>query len=204
MPLAEADIRIWGFPAGSRARQRTIPQRLARATRPAARAKRAELRVERRPEPASSALPIVPADRSTRRPARAPLEISIDVDHLPGRNATPPTPRRRYPATTGCYEQTFDPVFNATLTSDAADSPSGLEMQLKATQFLGLANSPSSLRSATLILPEGISINPDAADGQTVLPRRAGELRQPGPRPPAPTTRRSAPSTSRRRRSTGR
>ena len=40
-------------------------------------------------------------------------------------------------------------------------------MQLKASQFLGLANSPSSLRSASLVLPEGISINPDAADGQT-------------------------------------
>jgi hypothetical protein len=86
-----------------------------------------------------------------------------------------------YPATTGCYEQTFDPVFNATLTSERTDSPSGLEMQLKASQFLGLANSPSSLRSASLILPDGISINPDAADGQTSCPDALANFDSPAP-----------------------
>jgi hypothetical protein len=43
-----------------------------------------------------------------------------------------------------------------------------LDVQLKADQFLsGEAPSPSTLRAATLTLPEGLSINPDAADGQS-------------------------------------
>jgi hypothetical protein len=38
---------------------------------------------------------------------------------------------------------------------------------LKADQFIGTAPSPSELRHASLTLPLGVSINPDAADGQT-------------------------------------
>jgi hypothetical protein len=72
-----------------------------------------------------------------------------------------------YPATTGCYNEGFDPVLNAELTTDRTDSPAGLELQLKTKQFLNLSNSPSSIRSASLTLPVGISINPDAADGQS-------------------------------------
>ncbi len=75
-----------------------------------------------------------------------------------------------YPATTGCENEVFDPILQASLTSHEADSASGLDLQFKAPQFLGHANSPSSIRSASLILPEGVSINPDAADGQTYCP----------------------------------
>jgi hypothetical protein len=75
-----------------------------------------------------------------------------------------------YPATTGCENEEFDPVFQAALTSQEADSASGLDLQFKAPQFLGYANAPSSIRSASLVLPKGISINPDAADGQTYCP----------------------------------
>jgi len=39
-------------------------------------------------------------------------------------------------------------------------------MQLVAKQVLGLTNSPSQLRSAYVTMPEGLTINPDAADGQ--------------------------------------
>ena len=41
-----------------------------------------------------------------------------------------------YPATTGCENQKFDPVFNLGLTTTEADAPSGLDIQLKADQFL--------------------------------------------------------------------
>ncbi len=73
-----------------------------------------------------------------------------------------------YPQTTGCDKQKFDPVFRLGLTTGEADAPSGLDVQLKAEQFLeGTAPSQSELRTATLTLPQGLTINPDAADGQT-------------------------------------
>jgi len=73
-----------------------------------------------------------------------------------------------YPATTGCENQKFDPVFDLAPTGSETDSPSGLDIKLKADQFLeGESPSPSTLRSATLTLPPGLTINPDAADGQS-------------------------------------
>jgi hypothetical protein len=73
-----------------------------------------------------------------------------------------------YPETTGCENQRFDPVFNLGLTTAEADAPSGLDIELRAKQFLeGKAPTPSNLRSATLRLPPGLTVNPDAADGQT-------------------------------------
>jgi hypothetical protein len=53
------------------------------------------------------------------------------------------------------------------LTSDETDSASGLELEMKAPQFEGFANSPSEIRKASVTLPPGVNINPDAADGQT-------------------------------------
>jgi len=69
--------------------------------------------------------------------------------------------------TTGCEKQTFKPFFNGGLTTVESDSPAGIDIQLKADQFIGTAPSPSELRHASLTLPVGVSINPDAADGQT-------------------------------------
>ena len=43
-----------------------------------------------------------------------------------------------------------------------------MDIELRARQFLeGEAPTPSNLRSATLTLPRGLTVNPDAADGQT-------------------------------------
>ena len=93
-----------------------------------------------------------------------PVEMSVqtyqDPAHITHATST-------YPPTSGCEKQNFKPVFNAGLTTVETDSPAGMDLQLKADQFLGMAPSPSELRSATLTLPEGLSINPDAADGQT-------------------------------------
>jgi hypothetical protein len=73
-----------------------------------------------------------------------------------------------YPETTGCDKQKFDPLFNFGLTTPETDAPSGLDIKLRAEQFLeGTAPAQSNLRSASLTLPEGLTINPDAADGQT-------------------------------------
>jgi hypothetical protein len=68
---------------------------------------------------------------------------------------------------TGCEKINFYPVLNAQTTSDETDAPSGLDLELHAQQFETFALSPSQIRSATVTLPEGLTINPDAADGQT-------------------------------------
>jgi hypothetical protein len=104
----------------------------------------------------------------------APLPISVEVTTYQDPN--PSHAAASYPETTGCENQKFDPVFNLALTNQGADSPSGLDIQLRADQFLaGEAPSPSTLRSGSLVLPQGLSINPDAADGQTAcLDSQAG------------------------------
>jgi hypothetical protein len=72
----------------------------------------------------------------------------------------------RYPAIEGCGDEVFKPVLNARPTSSEADSASGLDLELSNKQFLGFAVSPSELRSAIVTLAEGMTVNPDAADGQ--------------------------------------
>jgi hypothetical protein len=71
------------------------------------------------------------------------------------------------PAMEGCQKLNFYPVLNAQTTSQETDAPSGLDLELFAKQFESQALSPSQIRSATVTLPEGLTINPDAADGQS-------------------------------------
>jgi hypothetical protein len=95
-------------------------------------------------------------------------ELPVTVAVTTYQDPTPSHASASYPKTEGCESQRFDPLFNVGLTTAETDAPSGLDIQLKADQFLaGEAPSPSTLRAATLTLPEGLSINPDAADGQS-------------------------------------
>jgi hypothetical protein len=71
-----------------------------------------------------------------------------------------------YPAVTGCEHEIFNPVLSATLTTEETDSASGLNLGFKVPQTLGFTPAPSQLRSAVVTLPDGLTINPDAADGQ--------------------------------------
>jgi hypothetical protein len=72
-----------------------------------------------------------------------------------------------FPETTECERQTFKPLLYGGPTSQATDSASGLDIDLKDPQFLGFAVSPSDLKEASVTLPPGLTVNPDAADGQT-------------------------------------
>ena len=112
----------------------------------------------------------------TQQPELATLDVRTYQD-----DGDPSHAEAFYPPTTDCENQTFNPIFDSALTSDRTDSPSGLEIQLKALQFLGIASSPSSIRSASLVLPEGLSINPDAADGQLACPDALANFDSEGP-----------------------
>jgi hypothetical protein len=165
VPVYSADIQIWGFPAlpvhdlerfekGSPGNPAGCP---AEAT-PGCASYGGQI-----PHPSAHQLVPLIDNPTTCTGEGLPYRLVVTTYQDEGH---PSVADGSYPPTVGCENEVFNPVFNASLTSNRADSAAGLEMQLKAAQFLGVANSPSTLRSASLDLPVGISINPDAADGQ--------------------------------------
>ncbi len=197
-----ANFTIWGFPAdpehdierfhpGEPGDPPGCPgARLDRTAFPARIRRRANCR-----SPSSTTRASAPVRRcrsaSTRSATRTRTTSRISVDS--------------YPETTGCENQRFDPVFNLGLTTGEADAPSGLD--------IAAAGAPVPRgRGADPIEPAlGDADAAARADGQPrcrrrpdLLHRRAGGLRLELARATVPTTRRSAPSTCARRRSTRR
>ena len=94
-----------------------------------------------------------------------PLPVSLEVQTYQD-PAHPSFADSTYPPITECETETFQPTFFAAPTTKEADSASGLDITLANPQALNRATTPSELRSAIVTLPEGLTINPDAADGQ--------------------------------------
>jgi hypothetical protein len=168
LPLAEAIIEVWGFPAAAANDQFRFPEGSPG-------------------EPAGCPGILLPVpgsaekcpDLATGRPSGVLLrpltdnptvctgqELPISLRVRSYKDPEPASMQQMYPATTDCATEVFRPVFNVGLTTSEADAPSGLNLQLIAKQTLGLTNSPSELKSAVVKFPEGFSVNPDAADGQ--------------------------------------
>ncbi|HEY5052249.1 MAG TPA: hypothetical protein VII45_02455 [Solirubrobacterales bacterium] len=164
IPLGFAELTIWGFPANP---EHDV-ERFHLGSPGSPPGCPAALNSECNPTPYPGANETVqPYTDNPSLCTGIPLPATLNVVTYqdPGH---PSEKEAAYPATTGCEAQKFDPVFNLGLTTNETDSPSGLDIQLKAAQFLeGESPSPSTLRTATLTLPEGLSINPDAADGQS-------------------------------------
>ncbi|MGN6276344.1 MAG: hypothetical protein ACTHNP_10535, partial [Solirubrobacterales bacterium] len=100
-----------------------------------------------------------PTDCSLQR------EISVTVRsyQLP---ESPSTMSAPYPQITGCGKLAFKPTFAAVPTNPEASAPTGLDAELTIPQDespQGLAT--STLKSAVVALPEGVTINPAAGDG---------------------------------------
>ena len=73
-----------------------------------------------------------------------------------------------FPATTGCDQLSFNPSLYAQPTATATDTPSGLDVDLQVPQQTSpKVPSPSEIRGATVNLPPGFTINPNAADGKS-------------------------------------
>ena len=73
-----------------------------------------------------------------------------------------------WPTAVGCDQLNFDPSLSARPTTTDADSASGVDIDLTVPQLLSAKYpSPSELRAVTVALPQGFSINPNAADGKT-------------------------------------
>jgi hypothetical protein len=160
IPLAGLQMKIWGFPAEPEHDEARFA--IGEPGKPSNCPSSFETKCTgSHPAP----VPIKPLTSNPSICTGQPLVVNLDVRTYqdPGHLAHA---EDAYPATTDCEQQTFRPVFNVDVTNHSADSPSGLEIQLKAPQPLGFSASPSQIRSATLLLPEGLTINPDAADGQ--------------------------------------
>jgi hypothetical protein len=164
VPLSFAELTIWGFPAA----ESHNSERFRPGSPGAPPACLGVLSTECLSPPfAQAGLVVAPYTHNPSRCTSQPLPVALTVSTYqdPG---NPSTATSSFPATTGCEKQKFDPVFNLGLTTEETDAPSGLDIQLRADQFLaGSGASPSQLRSAVLTLPPGLTINPDAADGQT-------------------------------------
>jgi hypothetical protein len=165
MPLAGADIDVWGFPAeNANANERFLPGKPGLPAGCPGQSN-ALCASNNGQSPHISNTVELPLTDNPSTCTGEPLPVSLDV-----RTYQDPTQvshaEDQYPPTTGCDQQTFKPVLNVGLTSQEADSPSGIDITLRAAQFFGRAPSPSTIRSADVLLPPGLSINPDAADGQ--------------------------------------
>ena len=76
--------------------------------------------------------------------------------------------RTAWPKTTGCDQLSFNPSISVHPTTEEASTASGLDLVLKAPQPQSPSvPSPSELRSATVTLPDGFTVNANAADGKS-------------------------------------
>jgi hypothetical protein len=124
--------------------------------------------VEVCPEPATdphaSSSPPIPF-LSNPTTCSGPLATTLDTEAYDHGIAHAVTP---FPAITGCDQLSFNPSLSAKPTTTESDSASGLDVDLKVPQFVSATTpSPSQIKATTITLPEGFSINPNAADGKS-------------------------------------
>ena len=97
-----------------------------------------------------------------------PLTSSVDLEYYSGDVLHADSP---YPATTGCDQLAFNPSLTLTPTTGQTDTASGVDVDLRVPQNQSATTpSPSEIRSATVTMPLGFSINANAADGKVVCP----------------------------------
>ena len=94
-----------------------------------------------------------------------PLSSSLDVLSYDGGSDHSDLP---WPQMTGCDQLGFNPSLYAQPTTTDTDSASGIDVNLMIPQEVSpTIPSPTELKGATVTLPVGFSINPNAADGKT-------------------------------------
>ncbi len=161
VPLSETDLSFWGFPANSV----HDPERFPKGSpgNPAGCSELADTSCIAEPVRAS-----IPQRPFTGNPSvcGVPMPTTLDVETYQ-RPGVLTHAESSYPEITNCESQTFQPVAQARLTTGEADSPSGLDLEFTIPQAQTQATSPSQLKKGELIFPAGLTINPDAADGQS-------------------------------------
>ncbi len=170
-PLAGADLTFWGFPSSAAHNLERFPKGTPGS--PAACPGVTDTSCIAKPtEPSLPNRPLIHNPTTcTGQPLVASLDVQTyqDPTHLSHSESS-------YPETQGCENEVFKPVLFTSITTDETDSASGLNIELIAPQFFGISPSPSQLRSASVTLPPGLTINPDAADGQTACSEALGNF----------------------------
>jgi hypothetical protein len=161
-PLAAAHLIVWGFPAstehnGDRFKAGSLGE-------PAGCPALADASCNKNPTG-----PSIPNNPFTDNPTSCsgqPLvtELRVETYQDPGNFSVA---EDSYPAMDGCEKETFKPLLQGQPTTNETDSAAGMDINLSAKQFEGFAASPSQIKSAIVTFPEGLTINPDAADGQS-------------------------------------
>jgi hypothetical protein len=96
----------------------------------------------------------------------APLDFSGEADSYQEYGVFGPALTSTTDQLTGCDELEFEPSLKARPTTNAADAPSGLDVDLKLPQNLDPdGRATAELRNATVTLPEGLVVNPSSANG---------------------------------------
>ncbi len=109
----------------------------------------------------SPEIPFLQNPTTCSGPLKSDLEV-IAYDHGITHASAP------WPATTGCDQLSFNPSLSAQPSTPQTDTASGLDVDLDVPQILNPSTpSGSQIRSVIIALPEGFSINPNAADGKT-------------------------------------
>lgn len=148
--LSEATTTLWGVPSASvHDEDRVTPA-----------------------ESFSGETPLVPRTVTARGPFLSnptdcslvrEVRVSARSYQLPEVISTKVAP---FPQITGCGQLNFDPTFTARLTNPEAAAPSGIDTELLIPQDESpQGNATSTMKSARVSLPAGVSINPAAADG---------------------------------------
>jgi hypothetical protein len=149
--LLDATTTLWGVPAAeSHDKERLTPEEAVAKKFPAG-----GIKLERPPVPFLSN----PTDCGRSRQ----ITVTARSYQLPGSPSEMSAP---FPEITGCGNLSFAPTFTAVPTNPEAATPTGLDATLTIPQDetpQGLAT--STLKSAVVTLPEGMSINPAAGDG---------------------------------------
>ena len=161
-PLDAAKLTFWGFPAEASHNA----ERFAKGSPGHPAGCQASPNTTCISTPTLPTIPVHPLTDNPTTCSEQPSTTTLEVQTYQQPNERS-SAESSYPATTGCYFETFNPVLLSSLTATETDSPSGLNLNLSTTQFEGLAASPSEIKAATVTLPPGMTINPDAADGQS-------------------------------------
>ena len=175
-PLASAKLTFWGFPAdevhGAERFAKGKPGHPAGCVE--------EEGTGCIINPTETSIPVAPLldnpTLCTGQQLTSALEVETyqDPEHLSRATAS-------YPPIEGCEREKFEPFLQASPTTTATDSASGLNVELGAPQFETKAVSPSEIKAATVTLPPGLTINPDAADGQTACTEADANFGSEGP-----------------------
>jgi hypothetical protein len=100
-----------------------------------------------------------PTDCSLQRE----ITVTARSYQLPGQPSTMSAP---FPQIVGCSKLTFEPTFTAVPTNPEAAAPTGLDATLTIPQDeTPQGRGTSTLKSASVSLPAGLTINPAAGDG---------------------------------------